>query len=276
MVNVSDFQNYREYLKEYYLQQKATIKSFSYRAFAEKANLRTSSFLYDVIQGKKNLTKSTVIKVSDAIGHKRDDAHYFEYLVFFNQAKTISEKNYFYQKLLEIKRPVLIENIDKNRYEFYESWYHSVVRELVTFLNFNNDFAKLGKTLISPISERDAKRSVDLLQRLGFIELREDGTFHQTDKLINVKPGMVDTLIIQKFQIAMLEHAIKSYDQVDIYERISTSTTFSISEKTFDLIKKRTREFQRDIMELASIDNEPDSVYQMTINIFPMSKRGEK
>jgi uncharacterized protein (TIGR02147 family) len=276
MINVSDFQNYREYLKEYYLEQKANRKSFSYRAFAEKANLRTSSFLYDVIQGKKNLTKSTVIKVSDAIGHKRDDALYFEYLVFFNQAKTINEKNYFYQKLLEIKRPVLIENIEKSRYELYESWYHSVIRELVTFLNFDNDFSKLGKTLISPISERDAKRSVELLQHLGFIELTKDGTFHQIDKLINVKPNMVDMLIIQKFQIAMLEHAIKSYDLVDIYERISTSTTFSISEKTFDLIKKRTREFQRDIMELASIDNEPDRVYQMTINIFPMSKRGEK
>jgi uncharacterized protein (TIGR02147 family) len=274
MVNVSDFQNFREYLKEYYLQQKASVKSFSYRAFAEKANLRTSSFLYDVIQGKKNLTKSTVIKVSDAIGHKRDDAIYFEYLVFFNQAKTINEKNYFYQKLLEIKRPVLIENIEKSRYEFYESWYHSVIRELVTFLNFDNDFSKLGKTLISPISEREAKRSVELLQRLGFIELTKDGTFHQTDNLINAKPSMIDMLIIQKFQIAMLEHAIKSYDQVDIYERISTSTTFSISDKTFDLIKIRTREFQRDVMELASIDNEPDSVYQMTINIFPMSKRG--
>lgn len=274
MVNVSDFQNYREYLKEYYLEQKANVKSFSYRAFAEKASLRTSSFLYDVIQGKKNLTKSTVIKVSDAIGHKRDDALYFEYLVFFNQAKTIHEKNYFYQKLLEMKPPVLIENIEKNRYEFYESWYHSVIRELVIFLNFNNDFAKLGKMLVPQISERDAKKSVELLQRLGFIELTKDGTFHQTDKLINAKPSMIDMLIIQKFQIAMLEHAIKSYDLVDIYKRISTSTTFSISEKTFDLIKKRTREFQRDIMELASIDNEPDSVYQMTINIFPMSKRG--
>jgi uncharacterized protein (TIGR02147 family) len=71
----------------------------------------------------------------------------------------------------------------------------------------------------------------------------------------------------------MNELAIKSYDTSAIYERLCTSTTLSISEETFKLIMLRAREFRREIMELAQIDKEPDRVYQMNINLFPVSRR---
>jgi len=272
MIKIFDYQDYREYLKAYYEDQKATTKSFSYRLFSQRANINTSSFLFHVIQGKKNLTKNSIVKVSGAIGHTKEEADYFENLVFFNQAKTIQEKTHYYSKLIEIKRPVSIENIEKSQYEFYKEWFHCVMREAVSFLDFKEDYNALGKFLIPQISEKDAKNSVQLLEKLDFINKDSDGRFHQTNKLIKAQPNPIETLIAQKFQIKMTELAVKAYDSTSIHERLGTATTFSISEQTYRLILMRAREFRREILELAKIDDNPERVYQMNINIFPVTR----
>jgi uncharacterized protein (TIGR02147 family) len=275
MGTIFDYQSYRDYLRDYYNEQKATKKSFSYRSFSQKAGLNTSSFLYHVIQGKKNLTKNTVVKLCAAIGLGRKESEYFEHLVFFNQAKTIGEKTLYYSRLIEIRRPIDIQNIEKDRYDYYSKWYNSVIREIVTFLDFGDDFSQLGRALVPPITGAEAKASVELLEKLKFIERGKNGLYRQTSELISTKPGPAELFAVQKFQIEMLGLAIKSYDQTSIHERKSTSTTISISGKSIDLVKMRIREFQREIMEIAKMDTEQNRAHQLTINFFPVSRSSD-
>jgi uncharacterized protein (TIGR02147 family) len=274
-MNIFEYQNYRLYLKDYYLEQKAIHKGFSYRYFSKKAGINASAFLYYIIEGKRNLTKSTVVKISQAIGHCREEADYFENLVFFNQAQTISEKTTYYNTIINLRRPVDIKQIETDRYEFYRKWYHSVIREVVTFFNFKDDYAALGAFLQPAISAKEAKESIRLLEQLGFIERDEQGLFHQTDTQIATHPKPIETYMIEKFQMEMLELALKSYNGFSLKDRMSSSTTFSISDETFELIKKKTRELRREIADLALLDTSPNRVYQLTINAFPLCRRGD-
>lgn len=272
MADMFVHQNYREYLREYYNEQKALKKNFSYRSFSEKSGIAAPSFLFHVIEGKRNLTKATVMKISQAIGHNRDEAEFFENLVFFNQAQTITEKTVYYSRLVEIRKPIDFAIIPKDRYEYYSAWYHSVIREVVIFFDFKDDYDRLGEFLVPPIKGVDAKKSVILLERLGFIERDAQGLYHQTQNLINVKVGVVDAFVIEKFQMEMLQVALKAYDAVPVRKRMTSSTTFSISQETFDLFKMRIREMQHQLMEIARIDEKPGSAYQLTLNLFPVSR----
>jgi uncharacterized protein (TIGR02147 family) len=265
-------QNYREYLREYYNEQKLSRRNFSYRSFSEKAGISAPSYLFYVIEGKRNLTKPTVVKISQAIGHNRDEAEFFENLVFFNQAKTITEKTVYYSRLVEIRRPIDITVISKDRYEYYSSWYHSVIREVVIFFNFGDDYDRLGSFLVPPIRGGEAKKSVALLEKLGFIERDARGLYHQTENLINVRVGSSDAFIVEKFQMEMLHVALKAYDSAPVRSRMCSSTTFSISPETFDLFKLRLREMQHQLMEMARIDDHPGTAYQLTLNLFPVSR----
>ena len=76
MVNLFEYQSYRDYLRAYYNEQKGLKKSFSYRSFSKKAGIQAPSFLFYVIEGKRNLTKNSLLKISGAIGHSRDEADY--------------------------------------------------------------------------------------------------------------------------------------------------------------------------------------------------------
>jgi len=272
MINIFEYQNYRTYLKEYYNEQKDLKKYFSYRYFSKKAGINASAFLYYVIEGKRNLTKKSIDKISTAIGHSKEENEYFENLVFFNQAKTILDKTMYYSRIVECRKPLDLTTVSKERYDFYSKWYHSIVREIVTMFDFHGDFTLLGQQLMPPISAKDAQESIELLERLGFIELDDNGLYHQTDTIIGVKPVPQEAFIIEKFQAEMLAMAIKSYDRVPRSERMSASTTFSISEATFELFKMRTREFRKELLEIAKLDNEPHRVVQFTFNLFPISR----
>jgi uncharacterized protein (TIGR02147 family) len=272
MADMFAHQNYREYLREYYNEQKSLKKNFSYRSFSEKAGIAAPSFLFYVIEGKRNLTKATVMKISQAIGHNRDEAEFFENLVFFNQAQSITEKTVYYSRLVEIRKPIDMAIIPEDRYEYYSAWYHSVIREVVIFFDFKDDYDRLGSFLIPPIKGSDAKKSVALLERLGFIERDAQGLYHQTQNIINVKVGSVDAFVIEKFQMEMLHVALKAYDSIPVRQRMTTSTTFSISYETFELFKMRIRELQYQLMEIARIEEKPGTAYQLTLNLFPVSR----
>ncbi len=272
MPNLFEYQNYRAYLHDYYNEQKALKRNFSYKSFSQKADISAPSFLFYVIEGKRNLTKSTVVKICNAIGLNREEAEYFECLVFFNQSQTISEKTFYYSQLVEIRKPIDIGNVQKDRWEYYSSWYHSVIREVVTFFNFQDDFSRLGSFLIPPISAQEAKKSIKLLERLGFIEKDSQGLYHQTENLIQVKTSTIDAFIIERFQMEMLQVVLKAYDLTTVKNRMSMSTTFSISKESFDLFKMRLREIHNQFMEIARVDDNPSVTYQLTMNFIPVSQ----
>lgn len=272
MVNVFEFQDYREYLRCYYDENKRTKPYFSYRYFSEKAGINASAFLYYVIKGKRNLTKKSSAKVSMAIAHSKEEAEYFENLVFFNQAESITEKTYYYSKLVNVRRPIDINTVDKNRYEFYSKWYYSIVRELIGILEIKDNHKLIGEYIVPKITNHQVEEAVSVLLRLQFIKRDEDGVLRQTDNLIQATPDITEIFIMEKFHVEMLQMAIKSYDIFSRNERLAASTTFRISKNTFELFKMKTREFRKELLEIARLDNEPEQVYQFTFNLFPMSK----
>ena len=272
MPNLYEYQDFRAYLHDFYNEQKALKRRFSYKTFSQKAGISAPSFLFYVIEGKRNLTKSTVAKISRAIGMNREEAEYFECLVFFNQAQTITEKTYYYGKLIDIRKPIDIGTIQKDRWDFYSTWYHSVIREVVTFFNFQDDFGRLGAFLIPPIGARDAKKSIGLLERLGFIEKDHQGLYHQTKNLIQAQATSADAFILERFQMEMLGVVLRAYDLTPVNSRMCMSTTFSISKESFELFKMRLREIHNQLMETARIDNNPCVTYQLTMNFVPVSR----
>jgi len=272
MINIFEYQNYRLYLHDYYDDQKKSKKYFSYRYFSKKAGINASAFLYYVIEGKRNLTKTSIDKISSAIGHSKVENDFFENMVFFNQAKTISEKVMYYTRVVECRKPLEIKTVEKDRYEYYSKWYHSVIREIVMMVDFKNNYTMLAGTLIPAITSKEAKESVELLERLGFIERDGEGLFHQTESIVSAKPNGSETFIIEKFQMEMLGMAMRSFDIFQRSQRLSASTTFSISQATFDLFTMKTREFRKELLEIAKLDNKPERVFQLTVNLFPVSR----
>lgn len=275
MTEIYDYSDYRTFIRDYYERNKAVNPAFSYRYLAQKSGINSSAFFKFVIEGKRNLTKQTILKTCAALKLADREAEYFENLVFFNQAKTLKEKNHFFDKLIGLQKAKNVKIVSEDHYDYFADWHHCIIRELVVITKFSGNFEKLAKMVRPRITSREAKDSVELLVRLGFLKALDDGSYIQTEPVISTGYNIKSHRIIQ-FQIQMLHRAVESFELAKSEERLTSSTTFGISEKMFRDFIKKVRELRATLMEMARTDEHPEAVYQLNINLFPLSERVKK
>lgn len=273
MASIFDYSDYRQFLKDYYERHKAVNPSFSYRYLAQKAGINSAPFFKFIFEGKRNLTKATILKTCCALKLNDREAEYFENLVFFNQAKTVAEKNHFFARLVEKQRHRNVAKIQENQFEYFSEWHHCIVRELVCMQNFKDDYARLAKCLFPVITPREAEKSVKLLLSLGLVK-KAEGRYFQTEPVVSTGYGLTSHQVVN-FQITMLHHAIAAFDRCKNNERLTSATTLAVSGKTYGKMVEKLRTLRSELLEMARDDRDPERVYELTINLFPLSTAGE-
>jgi uncharacterized protein (TIGR02147 family) len=274
MPNVFEYTDYRRYLSDWFEEKKKAQPSFSYTSFAQKAGFSDRGFFHNVIHGKRGLTKESLIKVSQAIGHSKAEGEYFENLVYFNKSGDLKGRNYFYEKLNGVKSTektaVKAQQTRKDQYAFYSQWYHAAVRSLIDMYPFRDDYRWLAKNVFPPITPKQAKQSVQLLEKLGLIERQKNGTFRLTSKSITTGSEIV-SLAVQNFHKEALDLAKNALEKTPIDKRNITGLTLGISEKTYLKLCEEIRQFRSKIVRIVEQDEEADRTYQLTFNLFPIT-----
>jgi uncharacterized protein (TIGR02147 family) len=268
MKSVYSFSSYREYLKYYYNEMKQAPGGFTFRAFAAKAGINAPATLLYVMEGKRGLTKSSAHQYANALGLSKRETEYFINLVFYDKAKTIKKKAVFLQNLMEMRKNIF--RVQKDKYDFFDKWYHSAVRELVNIFPVKDNFKELGRIISPQISKSKARKSLELLERLEYIKKDENGFYRQTESIIQTGP--VQDYAILKFQTEMLQKGLESFERLAKKDKMSSGTTFSISKETFEIFKEKARQFRKELLEIAKTDPNPERVYHMAISLFPLSR----
>ena len=103
MLNLFDYEDYRQYLGDFFEGKKEQNPSYSWQVFSDKAGFGNKSFVRRVIKKERSLSKTSAYKISQAIGHSKKEAEYFENLIFYNQAENLKERDHYYDMLLAVK-----------------------------------------------------------------------------------------------------------------------------------------------------------------------------
>jgi uncharacterized protein (TIGR02147 family) len=224
--------------------------------------------------GRKNLSKSSAIKLSQAMKLPSGAADYFENLVSFNQAKNLRERNYFFEKLGAIKSSApgsaKVREVKRDQHEFYSKWYLSAIRSLIDMHRFSDDYALFAKSVYPPIKPLEAKKAIALLVKLGMIRKNNKGFYEVEDKTITAGKEIVQ-LGLLNFQEQTAELALNAIREMSREKRNVSGMTLGISHKTYDTICEEIKVFQSKLQTLAESDHEADNVYQFNFQLFPIS-----
>lgn len=272
MVNIFDFVDFREYLQKYYNSKKGGNSHFSYQLLAQKAGFSNRGFLYNIIQGKKSLSKIHCLKLSQALGHTKKEAEYFENIVFYGQAQNDEQRNHFLEQAIQCKGKTVTQShlVRKDQYEYFSKWYHSAIRALIDTFDFNDDFVRLSQKLSPPITPMQAKRAVKLLERLNLIARKDDGFFYITERNIKASSEISQSAKNRFYlEYNKLEKNTITNHPPEIRE--ISSLTLGISANTYNIICKEMRQLKEKIIELAKNDNQADRVYQYQHVLFPLT-----
>ncbi|MBN1601985.1 MAG: TIGR02147 family protein [Chitinispirillaceae bacterium] len=270
MANVFNFIDYREYLETFYNEQKGRNKAFSYQYFANKAGFKSKSFLKLVIDGKKNLSSDSIQKLNSILKLNGKSFSYFADLVAFNQAKSVQERNFFFDKIAQYNKRSSARTVLLQQYDIYSRWYYNAIRELVITIDFKDDFELLGKMLKPAISARKVSEAVKTLERLGFIEKKEN-RYIQCDPIITTGDE-VRSLAISNFHIQNLVLAMSSIDTVPSSERDISCLVLGLSDESFGLVKNEIKKFRKKLLDIAASEKKVNRVYHINFQALPVSE----
>jgi uncharacterized protein (TIGR02147 family) len=267
---IYEYDNYRSFLRDYFVEQKRLRDVFSHRFFARRAGFASSSFCSHVIDGKRNLTSESLRKMIRGMRLTGKSASYFEALVQFNQAKTVEDRETWFRELERLRKSTSFYRVNQQQFAYYDEWYYPVIRELVAHGDWRGDYRLLGSMVTPAITPDKARRAVQTLESIGMIQRGVD-TFIQTNQAVTARD--VPSAVTRKTRKEFLLRAIEAMETLPVDQRHVSGVTVSMSEKTYREVMDRLDEMRREILEMAINDESSERVYQINVQAFPLSER---
>ncbi len=162
------YEDYRDFLRDYFKLQKSLRSEFSQRSFAQRAGLTSHTFCSYVLNGKRNLSSKTIGAFAKTIGLDSTKTSFFTSLVYFTQTEEQKEKELHYEEMQRIRKVSKFKTITHKQSSFYERPYHAVVRELAVHSSWNGSFEDLAQLVYPSITKTQAKEAVELLLEMVF------------------------------------------------------------------------------------------------------------
>jgi uncharacterized protein (TIGR02147 family) len=268
-MNLFAYSDYRLLLKDMYQERKRREPKFSYRYIALHAGFKSAGFFSQIIQGKSNISMRTALSLGEVFKLYGPELEFFETLVLFNQAKAPEDREHYFQRLLSLKRGKP-KTLEEGQYELFAKWYYLAVHELLNCIDFNDDYQQIAEALVPRITVPEAREAVKVLKRLGLIRKVGD-RYEKVDAAVTTGDKW-RSLAITQFQLAALDLAKGSYQAVPGKFRSHSTLTLSIAEPDFRRIREEITSLRKRILELARNSPAPDRVYQVTFNVFPLSR----
>lgn len=279
MTNIFAYNDYREYLGDCYTAKKAQNPSFSYHNFSRLCGFSSKSFIFNIIKGKKNLSRESIGKICRGLKLTDTESLYFENLVFFIQAKDLKEKTRYLDRLNAVHaRDTVAGNtkrLRKDQFSYFSEWYHAVIRSIIDMYPFNDDYQWLAKMVKPAITPFKAKKSVQLLERLNLIKKDKEGYYKVCDKTVSSGRD-VKSLAVRHYHLKNMELSKRAVENEPRDRRNISGLTLGISEETFKRICDIIYNCQDNILNIAENDKKADRVYHLNFHFYPVSNRGAK
>ena len=224
--DILQYTNYRVFLRDYYEYKKKTSSAFSLRFFAEKSGLSSHAHLKLAIDGKRNITKNTVVKLISGLNLDAKRAAYFESLVFFNQAKNDKEKQIYYAQLLKASPRSKLRSLEKAQFRIFREWYHSVILEMTSLKGFNAAPEWISKHVMGGVSPVQIAESLKILLDLGLLVKTANG-FRQKDPLLTTDDEVQD-ILVKLYHNQMLKLASTALSELSGDQRDFSAVTFAM------------------------------------------------
>ena len=273
MKPVTEYMDYREYIRDYYTERKTF--GFSWNAFASSAGFSSPVFLQYVCEAKKNLSEKTASQVASAMGLVGYEVDFFELLVAYGNAKDDKSKKAVLERISVFAETHRVRVTGADEYEFFKSWKNSVVREIAPALP-GATHKQLSIASRRRIPTVEIAKILDFLLQSGYLEVDENGCYHQVNRSLKMS-GEQNTIrksVARDLQRQMTELALDALEKEPAENRNMTGVTLGITRDKYVQIVQELAECRRRIVAIAASDDATEEVYRLNMQLFPLTDIG--
>jgi uncharacterized protein (TIGR02147 family) len=272
---IYDYVDFQQYLRDTFEQKKASSTSFSYARLAESIGVKSKSFAHRIVHGQvHSLSPQVRSSLGGFLRLTPKEQRYLEQMVEFKRAKSQEEKQRVLFRLQKCRPSEFGKLLSEDEMRYYTHWFFPVVREMVCMADYDGDMAKLGQRLDPPADAAEVADALMTLLKLRMVEHR-DGKFVQTQPKL-ISPINLSSSLLRGFHQKMIELGLRSLQTHPTEERDINCMTFSVRRDRLPALKQKIQQFQFEITQILEGSNgSDDSVYQLNVQLFPLTKTGE-
>ena len=271
-IDIFQFTHFRKYLDEYQAVRVQTDPEFTRAGACALLGLpKTRSYYNDIVKGKK-LTGRMIPKFVEVLGLNKKEAKYFETMVNFDQAKTTTERNAFFDELIKL-HPDPHHILNEDAYEYYNHWYNSVLFTALDVMDVSDDLEPIQKRIFPKVSVGTLKRSLELLERIGFVRKNEDGFWKSSRD--SVSSGAYNNNdLVRQYQLQCFELSKQALLADDDNPSDMGTFTFSVSDDAYKEIALEIQNLKAKVRKIITQDKkEATGVHQLNIHLFTNLKK---
>ena len=268
MDSIFTYSDYREYLHDAIAEKRGKNSRYSLRSAAVRIGI-SSGTLTRILNGSRHIGPDLLPKLITYLGLKRREAEYFSLLASFPLIKDEDRKRRCYRDIMKMRagRHTLIP---AENHQFFEHWYNVVLYELLRIEKSTSDAGVLGARLQPPVTAAKVKKALSKLREMGYLrEVDDKGTFSTAPFLTTGDKW--ESVAIHAFQVTMANLAAKALDTIPKTERDFSTLTMALSEEAFTKVRSVLRNARAEITEIERECTNPQRVYQINIQCFPLS-----
>jgi len=268
--SVFDYLDYHTLLRDWFESKKAQRASYSFQELANRAGMKSRSFLRLVAIGERDVLHAAAVRLSQAMNLTDKESEYFLALVGYNNASDPWERSLYLNKLKAVQKPTKPRLISTQQFRLFSDWYIIPIWEIVVSTPFGNDFKMLGQKLTPEVRPEDAREAVSILLELELIEPDGD-KYRQKELVLHTKDELVSKTI-KSYQIRTIDLARDALESMAPEIRNIGTLTLGLDEPGWETAKSLIQEFRQKMIDLGARVASADRVYQVNVQAFPLTK----
>ncbi|MEE6249844.1 MAG: TIGR02147 family protein [Bdellovibrionota bacterium] len=250
--------HFRLYLERELQRRVKSNSGYSLRSFARDLDT-DPSLLSKLIRGKRKISNKQIDRLGKLLNLSLRSIESF---------KTDSYLDYTQEEPYQLSL---------DQFDIIADWQHYAILEMMSLKSFKPDIKWIAKKL--NLSTQEVGTCLQRLQRVGILKIHPNGKWEDLShgKSTHILDKNFTSYAHKKAQKNILEKAIHSIDHVAIEERDQSSIMMSCSKEKIDEAKHRITQFRRELSAFLEDTEEKDSVYQISISLFPLitTNKGE-
>lgn len=267
-MRVYDYSNYRKFLLDSFEEAQKRNPLWSISAWAKKMGLAGTASLSMVLNGKRRLGPSTCAKICSFFGFDAAERDYFEDLVELEACRSPRARSAILERLSR-RKSMSSRAISKEELALFARWWSPVLLEAVRLPGFSDDPRTLKNLFGAQVEVSQLLESLSELKARGFLKQDALGRWSASSDDWD-SPIDIPSPQIRRMHSVAGQRALRALETVPVERRNFEVLTVALCSKKIPELKELVREFSDKVSRVCSHMQDPDSVWQMNIQLFPV------
>ena len=272
-LDITGYLDARDVLLQLYREAKAHLSHWSWIRMSEELGFGKTNVLHLMAQGKRSLTVKAADRIADSLKWKGTKRQFWLTLATWQSETDPIHRETLFRKLYSMRERSSEGHLSPDAFEYFDCWYHPVVRELVALSEFQSDPTWIAESLEPKIRVDEARKSLELLERLGMIRFDSEKNRHVLTQTRVATDLQVDSMSVVRYHQRMIDHGKDAITNIQETLRDISAITFNGDAVLAEKVKGELDALRLRLLSYSEKSTNGDQIWQLNMQFFPMSSR---